>query len=223
MKILRIFILNILILIFARNVFSTPIEKNNNIKFLKNEKVNSFDNNFDFEIELVSVDKEVKNFSLKNKNDLPKIEKLYLNLVKKYPEQMKAHSKLVNLYYYENRFDNFITQFQEIIKLSPNDNMNYAFFIAVFIDNNKNKENYIINTLNNLVRKDKRNYINYNLLGYIFIWENNFKESIKSFKQTIQINYNDQVSHTKLSELYYSLGDFENSLKENKILTKIAP
>ena len=88
---------------------------------------------------------------------------------------------------------------------------------------NSGKLSDVENKVTELIKKDKENFVLYNIFGTVLIDKKNFKEGIINYEKSLKINPNYAEGHNNLGIALYKLGKYIESINSYKHAIKIKP
>ena len=152
-----------------------------------------------------------------------KAKEALLNLVSKVPDSYKGHKMLAEVYEKEGGMRKSIDEYVQAIDINKKDYESY-YKVAELL-NNLDKKDEATEMLFNLLNKKPDMYKATELLGYILISKEMYKEAVNVYQDALkynpvsyEINYNLGIAYTMLNDFQNAKICYEKAAETNSLL-----
>lgn len=113
-----------------------------------------------------------------------------------------------------------IGKYKEAKKYIPDSNNYYIIELNAYIEAKLENYDIAINTIKELIKKRKKDYL-FAFLAEVFLLKEDNKKAFEYTSIAIKMNYNNHKNHFVLAKVYYKYGLYDSALKELDIAIRL--
>ena len=142
-------------------------------------------------------------------NNTKKAKEYLINSVTKYPNSIKTHKLLAEIYEKEGGIRKAIDEYNKVIELDKND-YDTQYKVSYLLNDLKRKDE-AVEILNNILNNKPEYLEATNLLGEILCEQQKYKEAVSVYASAIRYNPNNYELYYNLGLVYTMLNDFQSA------------